>query len=132
MNYEELTPEEKLYHAIFGLPSEIKHFLTPEGIQALTNALEILDREHKDRGKVLRLRFGIIPVTNEEITKRRERRKRHSTYDEKCILSPCRTLSETAKYFNVTRERIHQVETKMLRYLRHRNYSTKLKPYLER
>ena len=42
-----------------------------------------------------------------------------------------RTLEEVGKEFNVTRERIRQIEMKALRKLRHPSRSRKLKDYLE-
>ena len=42
-----------------------------------------------------------------------------------------RTLEEVGKEFNVTRERIRQIETKSLRKLRHPSRSKKLKDYLD-
>ena len=42
-----------------------------------------------------------------------------------------RTLEEVGKEFNVTRERIRQIEAKALRKLRHPSLSRKLKDYLE-
>ena len=42
-----------------------------------------------------------------------------------------RTLEEVGKAFNVTRERIRQIEAKALRKLRHPSRSRKLKDYLE-
>ena len=42
-----------------------------------------------------------------------------------------RTLEEVGKEFNVTRERIRQIEAKALRKLRHPQYSRKLRDYLE-
>ncbi len=42
-----------------------------------------------------------------------------------------RTLEEVGKEFNVTRERIRQIEAKALRKLRHPNRSKKLRDYLE-
>ena len=42
-----------------------------------------------------------------------------------------RTLEEVGKEFNVTRERIRQIEAKALRKLRHPSRSKKLKEYLE-
>jgi len=56
--------------------------------------------------KVLRLRFGIDDGRQ-------------------------RTLEEVGKVFNVTRERIRQIEAKALRKLRHPSRSRKLKDYLE-
>ncbi len=42
-----------------------------------------------------------------------------------------RTLEEVGKEFNVTRERIRQIEAKALRKLRHPSHSRKLKDYLD-
>ncbi len=42
-----------------------------------------------------------------------------------------RTLEEVGNEFNVTRERIRQIEAKALRKLRHRSHSRKLRDYLE-
>jgi RNA polymerase primary sigma factor len=42
-----------------------------------------------------------------------------------------RTLEEVGREFNVTRERIRQIEAKALRKLRHPSLSKKLKDYLE-
>jgi RNA polymerase primary sigma factor len=55
---------------------------------------------------VLRLRFGLVDGRN-------------------------RTLEEVGKEFNVTRERIRQIEAKALRKLRHPSRSRKLKDYLD-
>ena len=41
------------------------------------------------------------------------------------------TLEEVGKSFNVTRERIRQIESKALRKLRHPSRSSKLKPFLD-
>ena len=41
------------------------------------------------------------------------------------------TLEEVGKEFNVTRERIRQIEAKALRKLRHPSRSRKLKDYLD-
>ena len=62
----------------------------------------LTDREQK----VLRLRFGLDD-------------------------GRARTLEEVGKEFNVTRERIRQIEAKALRKLRHPSRSKKLKDYLE-
>lgn len=71
--------------------------------QELTEALSTLnDRERE----VIKLRFGLEDGTP-------------------------RTLEEVGKEFNVTRERIRQIEAKALRKLRHPNRSRKLKEFLE-
>jgi RNA polymerase primary sigma factor len=71
--------------------------------QELAEALSTLnDRERE----VIKLRFGLEDGTP-------------------------RTLEEVGKEFNVTRERIRQIEAKALRKLRHPNRSRKLKEFLE-
>nr|WP_330363928.1 RNA polymerase sigma factor RpoD [Butyrivibrio sp. MC2013] len=71
--------------------------------EQLVEVLETLtDREQK----VLRLRFGLDD-------------------------GRARTLEEVGKEFNVTRERIRQIEAKALRKLRHPSRSRKLKDYLD-
>ena len=71
--------------------------------EQLMEVLETLtDREQK----VLRLRFGLDD-------------------------GRARTLEEVGKEFNVTRERIRQIEAKALRKLRHPSRSKKLKDYLD-
>ena len=47
-----------------------------------------------------------------------------------CIRDRARTLEEVGKEFNVTRERIRQIEAKALRKLKGRGRSSKLKDYL--
>ncbi|MCR5353999.1 MAG: RNA polymerase sigma factor RpoD [Lachnospiraceae bacterium] len=67
---------------------------------------EVLDTLTEREKKVLILRFGIEDGRS-------------------------RTLEEVGKEFNVTRERIRQIEAKALRKLRHPSRSRKLKDYLE-
>ena len=67
-------------------------------------SLPVLDREREQ--KVLRLRFGLDDGRP-------------------------RTLEEVGREFNVTRERIRQIEAKALRKLRHPSRSKKLKDYLD-
>jgi RNA polymerase primary sigma factor len=67
---------------------------------------EILDTLTQREAKVLRLRFGIEMSTDH-------------------------TLEEVGKQFDVTRERIRQIEAKALRKLRHPSRSDKLKSFLE-
>lgn len=68
--------------------------------------IEVLDTLTPREEKVLRLRFGLDD-------------------------GRARTLEEVGKEFNVTRERIRQIEAKALRKLRHPSRSKKLKDYLE-
>ena len=67
---------------------------------------EVLDTLTDREQKVLRLRFGLDD-------------------------GRARTLEEVGKEFNVTRERIRQIEAKALRKLRHPSRSRKLKDYLD-
>ena len=66
---------------------------------------EVLDTLTEREEKVLRLRFGLVDGRP-------------------------RTLEEVGKEFNVTRERIRQIEAKALRKLRHPSRSKKLKDFL--
>ena len=68
--------------------------------------MEVLDTLTDREKKVLSLRFGLED-------------------------GRARTLEEVGKEFNVTRERIRQIEAKALRKLRHPSRSKKLKDYLE-
>ncbi|WP_425481538.1 RNA polymerase sigma factor RpoD [Alkalibaculum sporogenes] len=67
---------------------------------------EVLETLTEREEKVLRLRFGLDD-------------------------GRARTLEEVGKEFNVTRERIRQIEAKALRKLRHPSRSKKLKDYLD-
>ena len=68
--------------------------------------MEVLDTLTPREEKVLRLRFGLDD-------------------------GKARTLEEVGREFNVTRERIRQIEAKALRKLRHPSRSKKLKDFLE-
>lgn len=122
--FSQLTPEEKLVCALFGelawLEGQaIRHFLSDEGRKVVRNLLdEVMAKSawHKRAVRILRLRFGFEPRTEAEKTGR--------------FSSDARTLQETSVYFNVSRERIRQIEAKMLRKLRHPLYSTRLRPYI--
>ena len=67
---------------------------------------EVLDTLTDRERKVLRLRFGMDD-------------------------GRARTLEEVGKEFDVTRERIRQIEAKALRKLRHPSRSRKLRDYLD-
>ena len=71
--------------------------------EQVDSVLDTLSERERD---VLKLRFGLIDGRN-------------------------RTLEEVGKEFNVTRERIRQIEAKALRKLRHPTRSRKLKDYLD-
>lgn len=68
--------------------------------------IDVLETLHERERKVLSLRFGLED-------------------------GRARTLEEVGKEFNVTRERIRQIEAKALRKLRHPSRSRKLKDYLD-
>ncbi len=82
-------------------PSEAASFLLLK--EQLVDVLNTLTTREE---KVLRLRFGLDD-------------------------GRARTLEEVGKEFNVTRERIRQIEAKALRKLRHPTRSKKLKDYLD-
>lgn len=77
---------------------------TAEGLREAT--LEILETLTPREAKVLRMRFGIEMNTDH-------------------------TLEEVGKQFDVTRERIRQIEAKALRKLRHPARSEKLRSFIE-
>ncbi len=77
---------------------------TAEGLREAT--LEILETLTPREAKVLRMRFGIEMNTDH-------------------------TLEEVGKQFDVTRERIRQIEAKALRKLRHPSRSEKLRSFLD-
>jgi len=96
--------------------SHLGDFIPDDDIQAPSEAaaftllkeqlIDVLDTLTDREEKVLRLRFGLDD-------------------------GRARTLEEVGKEFNVTRERIRQIEAKALRKLRHPSRSKKLKDYLE-
>ena len=89
---------------------EDKNILAPEDAaltSGLTGATEsILDSLTERESKVIRMRFGIGLNTDH-------------------------TLEEVGKQFDVTRERIRQIEAKALRKMRHPTRSEKLRSYLD-
>ena len=96
--------------------SHLGDFLPDENVLAPSDAAartmlneqlnEILDTLTERERKVLTLRFGLID-------------------------GRARTLEEVGKEFNVTRERIRQIEAKALRKLRHPSRSKRIKDYLD-
>ena len=87
-----------------------EHVAVPADAAAFTllheQLIEVLSTLTDREQKVLRLRFGLDD-------------------------GRARTLEEVGKQFNVTRERIRQIEAKALRKLRHPSRSRKLKDYLD-
>ena len=96
--------------------SRISDFIEDESIKSPTDnaaqdilktqLLQVIETLTPREQKVIRLRYGIDD-------------------------SHPRTLEEVGKEFNVTRERIRQIEAKALRKLRHPNRSKKLQDYYE-
>lgn len=96
--------------------SHLGDFIQDEHVQVPVDAatftllheqlMEVLDTLTEREQKVLRLRFGLDD-------------------------GKPRTLEEVGKVFQVTRERIRQIEAKALRKLRHPSRSRKLKDYLD-
>jgi len=89
---------------------EDKNILAPEDAaltKGLTSATDsILNSLTERESKVIRMRFGIGLNTDH-------------------------TLEEVGKQFDVTRERIRQIEAKALRKMRHPTRSEKLRSYLD-
>ena len=77
---------------------------TSEGLKEATR--EVLENLTEREAKVLKMRFGIDMPTDH-------------------------TLEEVVKQFDVTRERIRQIEAKALRKLRHPSRSEHLRSFLE-
>lgn len=100
--------EEEDSHLGDFIPDE--EALAPSEAAAFTllkeQLMDVLDTLTDREEKVLRLRFGLDD-------------------------GRARTLEEVGKVFDVTRERIRQIEAKALRKLRHPSRSKKLKEYLE-
>ena len=96
--------EEKFAALLSGNYGYEPKFLNCFGRCTLIN--EVLDTLTEREQKVLRLRFGMDD-------------------------GRARTLEEVGKEFQVTRERIRQIEAKALRRLRHPSKSRKLKDYLD-
>ncbi len=78
----------------------------PQQTEFLQAVQEVLDSLTPREAKVLRMRFGVEMSTDH-------------------------TLEEVGKQFDVTRERIRQIEAKALRKLRHPSRADKLKSFLE-
>lgn len=86
--------------------------------EKVNHALSTLTEREED---VLRLRFGLEPKhikINPDEDKVSE------------VKDVCRTLSEISKYFNVTPDRIRQIESEALRKLRHRSRAKHLEYFL--
>ena len=99
--------EEDSHLADFIQDSQVQVPVEAATYQLLREQLsEVLDTLSSREQRVLCLRFGL--------------------YDGKA-----RTLEEVGRDFNVTRERIRQIEAKALRKLRHPSRSKKLKDFLE-
>ena len=100
--------EEEDSHLVDFIPDEDAPAPTEAAAFALLKEqlMDVLDTLTPREEKVLRLRFGLDD-------------------------GRARTLEEVGKEFNVTRERIRQIEAKALRKLRHPSRSRKLKDFLD-
>jgi RNA polymerase primary sigma factor len=107
--YVKLRPEEKLIRAVFGTYPENTIYLKKVDGVTLKKTIEFLLSTLTEReARVLRMRFGFG--------------NRQGTGQ---------TLTEVGKVFDVTRERIRQIEGKALHRLRHWTRSRLLRPYLQ-
>ena len=92
------------------IPDQADHVNNTVAITIITTCVPklegILNTLNERERKVLALRFGLVDGTP-------------------------RTLEEVGKDFDVTRERIRQIEAKALRKLKHPSRSQKLKDFLE-
>ena len=111
----EMKAETRLMSALFvrqigdeDLVHEIDGVSLADAIDSVLNTLASVERAPAVAAKgkrVLWLRFGFVD-------------------------GRCRTLEEVGREFNVSRERIRQIEEKALRWLRHPSRSGRLKPYI--
>ena len=88
------------------LRSRFKGFTLPLTLALADVTKDVLDSLTPREAKVLRMRFGIEMSTDH-------------------------TLEEVGKQFDVTRERIRQIEAKAIRKLKHPSRSDKLRTYLD-
>lgn len=107
--YIKLSPQEKLVKAIFGTYADDIKILDKVDNITLKKTIDFLLATLSERESlVLRMRFGF---DNKE--------------------AAVKTLEDVGKVFDITRERVRQIEGKALRRLRHWTRSRVLKPYLE-
>jgi len=99
-----LSEEKELKDVIID-EKAISPFKTLENREAYGRIEQVLSSLTEREEKIIRMRFG-IGVSSEH------------------------TLEEVGKYFNLTRERIRQIEIKALRKLRHPVRSKELKEYV--
>ena len=99
-----------LMTACSGDPADTTEAPEPSEVASATILREVIERELNTltprEAHVIKLRFGL--------------------YDGRM-----RTLEEVGKEFDITRERIRQIEAKALRKLRHPSRSKRLKDYLD-
>ena len=99
-------------------PTVAAHESLREDIQAVLSELS------PKEDTVLRMRFGLETMENTGD-------KRGPTEEERQKYALDRTLEDVGRQFNVTRERIRQIEFKALRKLRHPRRNSRLRGYLE-
>jgi hypothetical protein len=105
-----LSPEEKLLHTIFGEP------VYPQPIRIEIDGVKLRDK--------------IFLVLSDPIFSEREIKVLRMRFGFDDALGKGQTLDQVKIPFNVTRERIRQIEGKALRKLRHPSRTRQLKPYL--
>ena len=98
------TTEEKVVGLLHDVLEDHPEKVTIEMLKEELSQVLLTLTEREE--KVLRLRFGLDD-------------------------GQCRTLEEVGQEFNVTRERIRQIEAKALRKLRHPSRSNKLKDFVK-
>ena len=123
-----MTPEERLVRVIFRAEPDT-NFLSDSGRQAVNELLKDIVARASIKPKRVRSECGSYCIKQHERAwyERGIRviRLRFGFEDGRC-----RTLREVGKEFNVTQERIRQIEYRILRILRHPTHSKKLRQYL--
>lgn len=109
--YIKLLPEEKLMGAIFGLSLHPSYLKELNGVTLRKTMESLLSTLSPREERILQIRYGFQNRDSEE--------------------GVVHTLEQTGKIFDVTRERIRQIEGKALRRLRHWTRSRVLKPYIQ-
>ena len=90
---------------------------------------QVLDQLNERERLVIKLRYGLhlTPKEREELERLPSRQKYNLVIED----GRHNTLEDVGKIFDVTRERIRQIEVKALRKLRHPKLGKKLRDYLE-
>ena len=121
-----LIDGEKIVKVGRNLEAEDAQVVDVNGIKLLATSVDGVDMNGlRDLGDSLKEKLGEVLST---LTEREEKvlRLRFGLEDGRS-----RTLEEVGKEFDVTRERIRQIEAKALRKLRHPSRSKKVKDFLD-